>query len=69
MSFNPFQINFPFLNPLKTSENQRVFLCFQGEIELWLEISQITNYFTNPKTFQHSDNKVSRKVHCSSSLK
>ena len=29
-SFNPFAPNAPFLSPLKTSENRKVFLCFQG---------------------------------------
>ena len=29
-AFNPFVPNAPFLYPLKTSENRKVFLCFQG---------------------------------------
>ena len=29
-NFNPFVPNAHFLNPLKTSENRKVFLCFQG---------------------------------------
>ena len=28
--FNPFAPNAPFLYPLKTSENRKVFWCFQG---------------------------------------
>ena len=32
--FNPFVPSAPFLYPLKTSENLKVFLCFQGA-EKW----------------------------------
>ena len=30
LKLNPYVFNAPFLYPLKTSENRKVFLCFQG---------------------------------------
>ena len=44
--FNPFIPNAPFLYPLKTSENGKVFCCFQG-----VENTFIGNEWVNTKRF------------------
>ena len=47
--FNPFFPNAPFLYPLKTSENRKVFWCFQG-----VEKECIENYWVNSISFLFS---------------
>ena len=36
-AINPFIPNLPILYPLKTSENRKVFWCFQGVEKGWIE--------------------------------
>ena len=56
-AFNPFVPNAPFLYPLKTSENRKVFLCFQG-----VEKGCIGNKWVNKIIFGYKRPSLLRKT-------
>ena len=52
MHFNSFVSNTPFLYPLKTSENLRVFLCFQWAEKGWIRNKRVKQKILSSTKFR-----------------